>query len=141
MLLVCFEVQDSSKIIPLFTLQAVLLSFHSNSSPSLSLNSTPLPVSLTFFFLSFPPLHADIPPVGILSFPTEINTDFPEDQLPILTQWMRTMEEEVEAVRSVLLPFEVHVQLAKALTKKQPVDYSWADIDGKGVTVYATPPN
>lgn len=49
------------------------------------------------------------------------------------------MMEEVEAVRSVLLPFEVHVKLAKALAEKQSVDYSLADIDGNGITVYAAP--
>lgn len=69
----------------------------------------------------------------------EINVDFSEEKFPILTQWMKAME-KLEAVQSVLLPFDVHVQVAKSLMTGAPLDYSLADTDGKGITFYSDPP-
>ena len=65
----------------------------------------------------------------------------PKEKFPVLHRWMTVMVEEVEAVQSTLLPFDVHVELVKALTKHRPMDYSLADTTGQGVTVYAAPPN
>ena len=74
-------------------------------------------------------------------FMSEIDTDFSKEKFPVLHRWMTVMVEEVEAVQSTLLPFDVHVELVKALTKHRPMDYSLADTTGQGVTVYAAPPN
>ena len=52
---------------------------------------------------------------------------------------MTVMVEEVEAVQNTLLPFDVHIELVKALNEKRPIDYSLADTTGKGVTVYGAP--